>query len=210
MHMLSFFHSHVEMTFTVVYFADDDNAYDHRLFEDLRTIKTVGIFPSAFSGGANYEACVLDWRGKITSFATNFPGREGVGERKFKVDMGGFAINIDMLKRQPEWRISDLGSGGHMETDMVEAFISSPAEADPVGRCAELRFWHMPKHEKWLIKKLAEVPKGAPKHYDLLASQFPPPPQKILLMTYAFGKEAVSNPFFRMFVESAKYSGVDM
>ena len=39
----------------VVYFADDDNIYDLRLFEKIRQVRNVGIFPVAFTGGSWVE-----------------------------------------------------------------------------------------------------------------------------------------------------------
>lgn len=39
----------------VVYFADDDNTYDLRLFEEIRHVKKVGVWPVAFVGELMYE-----------------------------------------------------------------------------------------------------------------------------------------------------------
>ncbi len=39
----------------VVYFADDDNKYGLRLFEDVRTTSEISMFPVGFSGGIMYE-----------------------------------------------------------------------------------------------------------------------------------------------------------
>lgn len=39
----------------VVYFADDDNTYDLRLFEEIRFVKKVGVWPVAFVGELMYE-----------------------------------------------------------------------------------------------------------------------------------------------------------
>lgn len=39
----------------VVYFADDDNTYDLRLFEEIRSVRKVGVWPVAFVGELLYE-----------------------------------------------------------------------------------------------------------------------------------------------------------
>ena len=157
----------------VVYFADDDNAYDHRLFDELRQIRKVGLFATGFSGGANFEACILDKEtGKIKSFATNFVGYSG-NFRKYNVDMGGFAINAALILQRPEWRISPKSKKGFMETDMVAAFIDDLDEAEPIGNCTDVYLWHMPKYPKDKIKHLEKKPSKAkaPESYEAVGVQ---------------------------------------
>ncbi|KAJ3209579.1 hypothetical protein HDU82_000565, partial [Entophlyctis luteolus] len=56
----------------VVYFGDDDNAYDIRLFKELRKTTGVSVFGVGFSVG-QYERCVVNPQtGKVERFATNW------------------------------------------------------------------------------------------------------------------------------------------
>jgi hypothetical protein len=132
----------------VVYFADDDNVYDHRLFDELRQIHSVGVFASGFTGHANYETCVWNANATLISrFATNWAGRSPKDPRTFAVDMGGFAINANLLFQKPDWRISSNSKIGYMENDMISSFIHSPEEAESIGNCTQVYFWHMPKYD---------------------------------------------------------------
>ncbi|CAG2231440.1 Galactosylgalactosylxylosylprotein 3-beta-glucuronosyltransferase 1,Galactosylgalactosylxylosylprotein 3-beta-glucuronosyltransferase 3,Galactosylgalactosylxylosylprotein 3-beta-glucuronosyltransferase 2 [Mytilus edulis] len=75
----------------VVYFADDDNAYDLRLFEEMRYTQKVSMWPVGLTGGNKAETPVVE-DGKVTGFigwATKY--------RVFAVDMAGFAVNVNVL-----------------------------------------------------------------------------------------------------------------
>lgn len=48
----------------VVYFADDDNTYDIRLFEEMRYTRKVSVWPVAFVGELMYERPICD-HGKV-------------------------------------------------------------------------------------------------------------------------------------------------
>lgn len=48
----------------VVYFADDDNTYDIRLFEEIRSTKKVAVWPVAFVGELMYERPICH-QGKV-------------------------------------------------------------------------------------------------------------------------------------------------
>ena len=90
------------------------------------------------------------------------------------VDMGGFATNAKVLFEKPGWRISDKSRQGHRETDMVNAFIDTREEAEPIGNCTEVYFWYMPKYSDDVLFEISRVPEKipAPEHYWLLASNF--------------------------------------
>uniref|UniRef100_A0AC34QR12 Galactosylgalactosylxylosylprotein 3-beta-glucuronosyltransferase n=1 Tax=Panagrolaimus sp. JU765 TaxID=591449 RepID=A0AC34QR12_9BILA len=76
----------------VVYFADDDNSYDIRLFNNyVRKVKTIGIWAVGLAGAAVVEAPHVE-NGTITKWDVVYaPGR------KFAVDMAGFAVNLDLI-----------------------------------------------------------------------------------------------------------------
>jgi len=124
----------------VVYFGDDDNAYDYRLFEEIRNIKRVGVWATGLSGNGNFEACSLDSNGIVTDFYTNFRGR------KFGVDMGGFAFSTDVFIDNPEWNINIAHTARYkMEDSIVSSLISEVSQAEPINNCSVVRFWHMAK-----------------------------------------------------------------
>ncbi|KAK6019214.1 glycosyltransferase family 43 [Ostertagia ostertagi] len=80
----------------VVYFADDDNAYDTRLFTHyIRNVKKLGISTSTgLSGGFPVEHPITI-NGTVVGF-----NAWRAKYRKFPVDMAGFApLNLDVLLR---------------------------------------------------------------------------------------------------------------
>ena len=76
----------------IVYFGDDDNTYDLRLFEEIRLTKKVSMFPVGFIGTNGFSSPIVQ-ENKVIGFSDPcFVGR------KFPVDMAGFAVNIEVLK----------------------------------------------------------------------------------------------------------------
>uniref|UniRef100_A0A0N4X009 Galactosylgalactosylxylosylprotein 3-beta-glucuronosyltransferase n=1 Tax=Haemonchus placei TaxID=6290 RepID=A0A0N4X009_HAEPC len=79
----------------VLYFADDDNTYDIRLFNNyIRKVTRIGVWAVGLVGGAWVEAPHVSSGGKVIAWDVMFaPGRP------FATDMAGFAINIRELFR---------------------------------------------------------------------------------------------------------------
>uniref|UniRef100_A0A914ZMT6 Galactosylgalactosylxylosylprotein 3-beta-glucuronosyltransferase n=1 Tax=Parascaris univalens TaxID=6257 RepID=A0A914ZMT6_PARUN len=76
----------------VVYFADDDNSYDIRLFDRyIRKVKTIGIWAVGLSGTALVEAPHVV-NGTIVGWDVVYAPK-----RKFATDMAGFAVNLDLI-----------------------------------------------------------------------------------------------------------------
>ncbi|CAD5223588.1 unnamed protein product [Bursaphelenchus okinawaensis] len=76
----------------VIYFADDDNAYDFRIFDEyIRKVTTMGVWAVGTSGSTFVESPRVE-DGKVVGFHVMFRP-----ERKYATDMAGFAINIDVL-----------------------------------------------------------------------------------------------------------------
>ena len=77
---------------SIVYFADDDNAYDIRLFEEIRRTKKVSMFPVGCIGGTGVSTPVILKNGTLLGFHDPF-----YANRAYPVDMAGFAIGADLI-----------------------------------------------------------------------------------------------------------------
>ncbi|PIO71032.1 glycosyltransferase family 43 [Teladorsagia circumcincta] len=99
----------------VVYFADDDNAYDTRVFTHyIRNVKKLGMWAVGLAGGLPVEYPITA-NGTVTGF---YAWRSTA--RKFPVDMAGFALNLDVVLRNQEVRpkpsvaAAKKGTSGHV------------------------------------------------------------------------------------------------
>uniref|UniRef100_A0A915DLE2 Galactosylgalactosylxylosylprotein 3-beta-glucuronosyltransferase n=1 Tax=Ditylenchus dipsaci TaxID=166011 RepID=A0A915DLE2_9BILA len=76
----------------VVYFADDDNSYDIRLFDNyIKNVKTIGLWAVGLAGAALVEAPHVE-HGVITKWDVIYAPM-----RRFATDMAGFAINLELV-----------------------------------------------------------------------------------------------------------------
>ncbi|CAD5232388.1 unnamed protein product [Bursaphelenchus xylophilus] len=77
---------------TVVYFGDDDNSYDLRLFERyIRKVDYMGVWAVGLPGNALVEHPLVK-NGKVVGWHSAFRP-----DRNFGTDMAGFALNIDVI-----------------------------------------------------------------------------------------------------------------
>lgn len=84
----------------IVYFADDDNTYDLRLFNKyIRNVKKIGVWAVAFSSSPIETPIVKN--GKVVGFKSYY-----APERKFAMDMASFAICLDVFLTKPEVRFT--------------------------------------------------------------------------------------------------------
>ncbi|VDN84282.1 unnamed protein product [Brugia pahangi] len=74
----------------IVYFGDDDNTYDWRLFDEMRSIERVGVWPVGLVGGLIVETARLSEGGNVSFNSLWKP------ERPFPIDMAAFAINLSL------------------------------------------------------------------------------------------------------------------
>jgi len=105
----------------VVYNADDDNMWDAELFQELRKVKRVGVLPVRNLGPGGVELpVVVD--GKIIGW------NAGWLERKYPVDMGGFAFHTDCLKKlqAPYWDYTGIGG----ESEFIDKLIKDKSELE--------------------------------------------------------------------------------
>ncbi|KAI6239771.1 Galactosylgalactosylxylosylprotein 3-beta-glucuronosyltransferase [Aphelenchoides fujianensis] len=148
----------------VVYFADDDNAYDVRMFNQyIRRVKKIGFWAVGFSGGGKVEAPHVE-NGTITKWDTIYEP-----DRKFATDMAGFAVNIRLILN------SNASFGKQCNKNPEDCFLRqlgvNVSEAEPFGHDSEpkeLLVWH--------TKSSVGYIRGA--SYDYAFETRRPPPTK--------------------------------
>lgn len=117
----------------VVYFADDDNTYDIRLFEEMRYTKTVSVWPVAFVGELMYERPICK-SGKVTGWF-----RSWGDHRPFPLDMAGFAVNLKLLLAHPSARFSHLVQRGMQESHLLSHLVSINELEPKADNCTKVR-----------------------------------------------------------------------
>lgn len=118
----------------VVYNADDDNKYDPALFDEILKTKRVSVFPVGNLGPHGVERPLV-LNGRLQRWDA------GWAERKFPVDMAGYAFHSGVLKgiQRPFWM--HRGRGG--ETEFLEKFVRSADEVEFLcNRCTDVLVWH--------------------------------------------------------------------
>nr|XP_053641699.1 galactosylgalactosylxylosylprotein 3-beta-glucuronosyltransferase S-like [Cherax quadricarinatus] len=119
----------------VLYFADDDNSYDIRLFEQIRTTKKASVFPVGMILKLGVSSPIVR-NSKVVAFHDSFQAG-----RKFAVDMAGFAVNLRVIHANPNatipLRLSYLEDGFlrqlRLELDDLEPLASG---------CTQVLVWH--------------------------------------------------------------------
>ncbi|XP_049772457.1 galactosylgalactosylxylosylprotein 3-beta-glucuronosyltransferase P-like [Schistocerca cancellata] len=120
----------------VLYFADDDNSYDIRLFEEVRSTERVAMWPVGLIGNYGISTpVVVD--GRLAGFYDHW-----ISERKFPVDMAGFAVSVEFLSQRPNAFMP-------YETGFEEdGFLKSLAPFEPneielkANNCTKVLVWH--------------------------------------------------------------------
>ena len=118
----------------VIYFGDDDNTYDVSLFEEIRWTKKVSMFPVAFTGYNDFSSPVIH-KGKVVGFSDHW-----FQMRKFPVDMAGFAVNTEVVRRH---RPKMPYLKGFEETGFLENINITIEDIEPLANgCTDILVWH--------------------------------------------------------------------
>ena len=118
----------------IIYFGDDDNTYDLRLFEEIRMTRKVSMFPVGFIGTIGFSSPIIE-KSKVIGFTDYF-----FANRKFPVDMAGFAVNIDVLRRHKP-KMPFLVN--HEETLFLQNLNLNMEDIEPLANdCTEVLVWH--------------------------------------------------------------------
>ncbi|XP_029862732.1 galactosylgalactosylxylosylprotein 3-beta-glucuronosyltransferase 3 [Aquila chrysaetos chrysaetos] len=120
----------------VVYFADDDNTYSLRLFEEMRSTRGVAVWPVGLVGGLRFERPLVAG-GRVVGFHTAWKP-----ERPFPLDMAGFAVGLPLLLARPAARFDPQAERGYLESSLLGGLVS-PAELEPkANNCTQVLVWH--------------------------------------------------------------------
>lgn len=119
----------------VLYFADDDNTYDHRLFDEIRWTDGVSVFPVGSMRVTGVSSpVVVD--GTVVGFHDPY-----LKQRRFAVDMAGFAVNLRLLLNNS--RVYMPHKEGRQETEFLESLNVSVSDLEPLCENAtKVLVWH--------------------------------------------------------------------
>nr|CAH8826481.1 unnamed protein product [Trichobilharzia regenti] len=124
----------------VLYIADDDNSYDLRIFEEMRGTIRVSTWPVGFAGELPWEGCVTSTNGTyITSMWSVYKP-----ERPFPIDMAGFAVNVDLILKNPNAGFDYKRPRGMQESQfLLDLGIKHWRELEPLADgCQKILVWH--------------------------------------------------------------------
>jgi len=122
----------------VVYFGDDDNTYDIRLFQQIARTRQISMFPVGFIGTQGVSTPIVE-DGKVVGFSDDW-----FAQRKFPVDMAGFAINVEFLrKRNSKADVAMPYKAGYEEDFFLQNLHIKLEDIEPMANdCTEILVWH--------------------------------------------------------------------
>ncbi|XP_070622266.1 galactosylgalactosylxylosylprotein 3-beta-glucuronosyltransferase 3 [Erythrolamprus reginae] len=120
----------------VVYFADDDNTYSLRLFDEIRSTQRVSVWPVGLVGGLRFERPLVE-NGHVVGFYTAWKPN-----RPFPIDMAGFAVALSLLLANPEARFDLLAERGYLESSLLQSLVSMEELEPKADNCAKVLVWH--------------------------------------------------------------------
>lgn len=128
----------VDIESAIVYFVDDDNTYDIKIFEDMRTTKKVSVWPVAMAGELKVERPLVE-DGVVVGFNSVWKP-----ERPFPFDMAAFAVRLKyLIENDPPPTFSYSIPVGYQESHLIGQIIPRPEELEPkANNCTEVWVWH--------------------------------------------------------------------
>lgn len=119
----------------VLYFGDDDNTFDLKLFSEIRTTKKVSMFPVGLIGDYAVSTPVVR-DGRVEGFFDSWPAK-----RKWPVDMAGFAVNLEYMARSPN--VTMPFKAGYEEDEFLKSIGLKMQDIEPrANNCTEILVWH--------------------------------------------------------------------
>jgi galactosylgalactosylxylosylprotein 3-beta-glucuronosyltransferase 3 len=126
----------------IVYFLDDDNAYDVRVFPELLSTQFVSVGAVGLPSPSNYERChVNQTTGKVDRLLSGWSVQE---RRPFGIDMAGFAFSTSLLG-DPDQLFSRDSEKGFLEHDFLKRLVDGQLHRlEPLGgNCTRVLVWHV-------------------------------------------------------------------
>ncbi|XP_028830965.1 galactosylgalactosylxylosylprotein 3-beta-glucuronosyltransferase 3 [Denticeps clupeoides] len=130
----------------VVYFADDDNTYSLKVFEEMRFTQRVSVWPVGLVGGMRYEGPVVE-NGKVVRFHTGWRP-----SRPFPIDMAGFAVSLRLVVAHPGARFDRSAQIGFLESSLLQGLVTMKELEPKADMCTKILVWHT-RTEKPKIKR---------------------------------------------------------
>ncbi|CDW59011.1 galactosylgalactosylxylosylprotein [Trichuris trichiura] len=124
------------LTKGVLYFADDDNTYDLRIFEEMRSTKMVSVWPVAFVGEILVERPIVR-NGKVEGFVAMYDP-----SRPFPIDMAAFAVNIRLVLDKPNLLFDYEVKRGYQESHFLQPLVKRSQLEPKAANCTEVLVWH--------------------------------------------------------------------
>ena len=126
----------------IVYFFDDDNAYDVRIFPELIRTKVVSVGAVGLPSPSNYERChVNQLDGKVDRLLSGWSVQ---ARRPFGIDMAGFAFSTSLLA-DPKIAFAKDSEKGFLEHDFLKRLVDGNLDRlEPIGgNCTRILVWHV-------------------------------------------------------------------
>ncbi|XP_077560883.1 galactosylgalactosylxylosylprotein 3-beta-glucuronosyltransferase 2-like [Haemaphysalis longicornis] len=117
----------------VLYFADDDNTYHHRLFDEIRWTKSVSVFPVGAVESTGVSSPVVVG-GRVIGFHDPHPKNHS-----FTVDMAGFAFNLNLLTTNTS--LGQLHDKAFEKSEFVDSLGISLKDLEPLCENATKCVW---------------------------------------------------------------------
>ncbi|XP_030376729.1 galactosylgalactosylxylosylprotein 3-beta-glucuronosyltransferase S isoform X2 [Scaptodrosophila lebanonensis] len=119
----------------ILYFGDDDNTYDLKLFSEIRETQRVSMFPVGLIADYAVSGPVV-CKGKVVAFLDSW-----VADRRWPVDMAGFAVNLAYMAQYPNANMPY--KPGYEEDLFLRSIGLRMDQIEPRGsNCTEILVWH--------------------------------------------------------------------
>ncbi|XP_039484535.1 galactosylgalactosylxylosylprotein 3-beta-glucuronosyltransferase S isoform X2 [Drosophila santomea] len=131
------------LTNGILYFGDDDNTYDLRLFSEIRKTQRVSMFPVGLIADYGVSGPVVR-KGKVVAFLDSW-----VAGRRWPVDMAGFAVSLEYMSQYPY--VNMPYKPGYEEDLFLRSIGLQMNLIEPRGNnCTEILVWHTQTKSKKL------------------------------------------------------------
>ena len=123
----------------VVYFLDDDNTYDLRIFEEMRSTTACAVWPVGLVGGLLFERPLIDASNAVVGWHSGWKPQT----RPFAMDMAGFAVSLARVLDHPDAYFSLTVKRGYQEGTILTLMKVGWADLEPkANNCTEIYVWH--------------------------------------------------------------------